>query len=857
MFKRIISAAAALAVCASLLGGCSKNKDGGNTDLTIEEFNEDLALLRDVTPLPAGSLTKEGRTLSEDDVLELRALFAERETALAEETEEQRTEVKWRDWTKYSDGFAMSRLGNSEAVLYDMLNEVCKKYLNDPTHFVFWNNKGYISLGEVNYADLGLTFKQAHEVFEWFRYNNPQYYFLESCAHSDSDLYLVIFDFVMKLSDPARSTNELFDKLDKWVAECDSEKTVLEKITCANKMICENTVYSSAPRPDGKDQSLYSVLVTGEAVCTGYALTFTAMANAMDIEAYTVTGSAHVWNAAKFENGKFYYVDVFQNDEAEGYSDIFIGVGADYATYCDNGRSTHTAYGRAADLIPTVPAVNYEGSDNIGTLSGPVLRLGGSGSRVVRLEWDEIENAEKYEIMVYSETMIYSNSSTSDNYMYVSFPEKSSSIMVKVRAAGTENGKRVYSAYTETAVSLLPSENKPEMPRNVRVENDGGITISWDKYKKADGWLVIAYSDDGSFTRSWMRYSLKKNQLNIGWESSWQPETDTYFSVMSIQKNGDTEKYSDPVLIKYNINDGAVILSDDNGAGSGGEGNSNYVTKEYGNGIYVGEIENDKMNGHGKLSMTNGDIYEGEWKDDTLIKGTITNHLSNGMYIYESEEFIDDKMNGKSTLTIRYNNGDVSILSGTAQNGVISGKGTLSITSSEGYSSVYEGVLTDGVPDGEGVKTTSYDNGTSTEENGVFIDGIITKGEITDTLSNGVYIYESEDFINGLMNGESTRTIRYNSGDVSIMKGIATDGEINGEGTLDYTYASQTRFRYEGELSNSEMYGEGTKTTYYTDGSYLVESGTFNIGLYNGTYIHYNRDDSIRIERTYVNGKAT
>jgi len=40
--------------------------------------------------------------------------------------------------------------------------------------------------------------------------------------------------------------------------------------------------------------------------------------------------------------------------------------------------------------------------------------------------------------------------------------------------------------------------------------------------------------------------------------------------------------------------------------------------KTYSGGVYEGEMKDDKMNGRGKFTFTNGRVYEGEFKDDKL-----------------------------------------------------------------------------------------------------------------------------------------------------------------------------------------------------------------------------------------------
>lgn len=63
--------------------------------------------------------------------------------------------------------------------------------------------------------------------------------------------------------------------------------------------------------------------------------------------------------------------------------------------------------------------------------------------------------------------------------------------------------------------------------------------------------------------------------------------------------------------------------------------------------VNEGEIENGMRNGIGTCVRANGDVYEGEWKDDKLAKGKIV--FSNG-HIYEGE-FKDGKYLGLGKMT--------------------------------------------------------------------------------------------------------------------------------------------------------------------------------------------------------------
>ncbi len=69
-----------------------------------------------------------------------------------------------------------------------------------------------------------------------------------------------------------------------------------------------------------------------------------------------------------------------------------------------------------------------------------------------------------------------------------------------------------------------------------------------------------------------------------------------------------------------------------------------YGISTIGSGIskYKGYWQNDEKNGNGKEIFSNGNMYEGEYKDDAFLKGTYT-FKSGHKYI---GEFLDSKRNG-------------------------------------------------------------------------------------------------------------------------------------------------------------------------------------------------------------------
>lgn len=112
-------------------------------------------------------------------------------------------------------------------------------------------------------------------------------------------------DYILTAIDASGVTNDTSD-YDKCVA--------------FNNYICSVVEYGTTPNAKDVDESGITdyCLVTGYAVCNGYADAFQSMCCASGIECYIVTGytpsgNYHVWNMVKI-NDVNYYVDTNGND---------------------------------------------------------------------------------------------------------------------------------------------------------------------------------------------------------------------------------------------------------------------------------------------------------------------------------------------------------------------------------------------------------------------------------------------------------------------------------------------------------------------------------------------------------------
>lgn len=199
--------------------------------------------------------------------------------------------------------------------------------------------------------------------------------------------------------------------------------------------------------------------------------------------------------------------------------------------------------------------------------------------------------------------------------------------------------------------------------------------------------------------------------------------------------------------------------------------------------IYEGEFKNWKRNGHGKMIFSSGDIYEGEWKDDLKNgHGIIT--YSDG-FVYEGE-FINDMPVPLGTAVLKFPNGKK-----------------------------YEGECKNGVPSGKG--TMIYPNGMIYE--GEFIDGK-REGSCTIKLPNG-RVFEGNN-VDGKPNGYGVLIISNRE----KYEGYWQDGKKSGQGKYVYPEGSV----YEGEFTNDARNGKGKML--YSDGR--VYNGEWKDNLFDG-----------------------
>ena len=233
------------------------------------------------------------------------------------------------------------------------------------------------------------------------------------------------------------------------------------------------------------------------------------------------------------------------------------------------------------------------------------------------------------------------------------------------------------------------------------------------------------------------------------------------------------------------------------------------MKKKYSNGVYEGEgtLFTKKRHGKGKMTYTNGDVYEGEWKDDKRCgMGELYRKKIVGTSYSYKGEWSNDKLNGHGTYTDNY-----TTYEGEFKNGEYDGQGTLTKKSNGVVIYTYTGSFSMGKKSGQGkekCKDYTY--------NGSFFSDMIH--------GSGKKELPNKDYYNG--------QFAYGQFQFGTVKKTEETGDV-----------------YTGSYNRNCYDGRGQLKM--TDGT--VYSGDFKMGQLHGI-ITVTKPDGTKVKEKYENG---
>ena len=229
-------------------------------------------------------------------------------------------------WEKYGSYYFYNQLSSKEKTYWDALNKVCLKYMTTQADAAKYNISGttYYYIDIVGSSSLSLS--QMEEVYQIFRYSNPQYYFLKS-AYLKNRTYGIagcVYPAFAKGSSRAGATKKLQSQVSSWQSKIDSCSTDAQKVKLIHDLIIDKveynqTLYNNHFKNEDTQysQSVYSVFCTDLTVCAGYSQAFEMMCNGSGIDAVAVTSADHEWNKVRIDDS-WYNVDCTWDDVSGG-----------------------------------------------------------------------------------------------------------------------------------------------------------------------------------------------------------------------------------------------------------------------------------------------------------------------------------------------------------------------------------------------------------------------------------------------------------------------------------------------------------------------------------------------------------
>lgn len=211
---------------------------------------------------------------------------------------------------------------------YQALDTENKRYLYDRIKNNIYSvsddkdDNGHYRLARLKIDGEKMSEFDIREVMNAYIYDNPQVFWLENLfgyAYAGED---TIVEFYSVLSAEEcedcialfnKKIDEIVSAVGKNLSEYEREKTVHDKVL-------ENCVYKKGVESskDGWQYfSAYGTLVTGEAVCEGYAKSLQIILPKIGIPCLTVRGESngvlHMWNVVELNN-EWYHLDPTWND---------------------------------------------------------------------------------------------------------------------------------------------------------------------------------------------------------------------------------------------------------------------------------------------------------------------------------------------------------------------------------------------------------------------------------------------------------------------------------------------------------------------------------------------------------------
>ena len=230
------------------------------------------------------------------------------------------------------NGLATYPNGKNMQELYNRMTKAAKEFHLDYSINLTPDDDNYIYLpGFIDCRGLSISRDEAKAVCAAFITDNPIYYWMGYPHYSSSSsnknsitaVWITVYNGYEKGSTREYYNKRLAAAVKVYTDKVKGEKSAYQTALCYYEQVIINTSYSYTAAGDAKTypwaSNVIGTFCMNQAICGGYSKAFQLLMNFSEIECRTVIGytedAYHMWNAAKMDDGNWYWFDITWDDE--------------------------------------------------------------------------------------------------------------------------------------------------------------------------------------------------------------------------------------------------------------------------------------------------------------------------------------------------------------------------------------------------------------------------------------------------------------------------------------------------------------------------------------------------------------
>lgn len=201
------------------------------------------------------------------------------------------------------DAFAADPGYRQYSALYQELLQICEEVDASYADYTFTPATSGVYYDDDMIVEVAFTFS----------YEHPEYFWLGNrISYGSSGVSFSVAEDFQNGAARQAAKEQIASEVDGYLRAAAAYDSKLDKAMYFHDALIEAVDYEEGDN----DQNIASVFLEGKTVCAGYAAAYNLLCNAVGIDAVTIVGMAHAWNAVRF--GEYWFLTDVTFDEGMG-----------------------------------------------------------------------------------------------------------------------------------------------------------------------------------------------------------------------------------------------------------------------------------------------------------------------------------------------------------------------------------------------------------------------------------------------------------------------------------------------------------------------------------------------------------